>query len=174
MAQAALISTVRDVASLLLLAVVLPSASHLLLKTGMLPLDKDWWLVRVSIVISVLGSLSMGLSPTAPLFVAAMTFAQFGAGMTLPLRSMLTELIDQTHVALLMTVMSAFATVSEIFAGPLFAQLFHVGMEWGGMWIGMPYFAATVSLSVAAAMVIFAPVGRPSRARSSAVGAEEG
>ncbi len=145
----------------------------MLLKTGMASLVKDWWLVRVSAVIGAVGALSMGLSPTAPVFVVTMTLAQFGTGMMLALRSMLTELVDQTHVALLMTVLSAFATVSDIFAGPLIAQLFHVGMEWGGMWIGMPYFAASAALSVGAAMIIFAPIGRHVRLRTRTTAEED-
>lgn len=134
---------------------------------------KDWWIVRVSAVISVLGALGMGLAPTASLFIAAMIFGEMGGGMMLALRSMLTEMIDQTNVALLMTMLSVFMTVSELISGPLLAQMFHVGMKWGGAWIGMPFFTCAVMLAVGTVMVICVPVGRLGKSRARTTSEEE-
>ena len=171
--QAPLVTTIQGVAGLVLTALLLPAISQMLLKTGMPAFIKDWWIVRVSAVISILGTLGMGLAPTASLFIAAIIFGQMGGGMMLALRSMLTELVDQTNVALLMTMLGVFITVSEMIAGPLLAQMFHVGMKWGGIWIGMPFFTSAAMLAVGTAMVIFVPVGRLGKQRTSAMSEEE-
>lgn len=131
-----------------------------MLKIGMTPLIKDWWILRVSAVIGVLGSLAMGMADTIPLFISAMIFAECGGGLQAALSGIVTQLVDQTHIALVMTVLSMFFTISEMVAGPLMAQMFRVGMDLGGAWIGMPYIASAAILSVGTVLVIFAPIGR--------------
>ncbi|CAK7275359.1 hypothetical protein SEPCBS119000_006652 [Sporothrix epigloea] len=166
--ESGLLDTVRELTTLVLTAILLPLVSYLLLtKGGMVPLIKDWWIVRGSAVIGVLAYLAMGLSPTSLLFVASMVFKSLGAGMFLVLRSMLTELVDPTHVALLMTASGLFLTISELISGPLLAQLFRLGLELGGVWLGLPFFASAAMLTVSATMVFCVPIGRIARARSS-------
>ncbi|CAK7275358.1 hypothetical protein SEPCBS119000_006651 [Sporothrix epigloea] len=166
--KAGLLITAKGLTTLVLTAVLLPLVSHLLLtKGGMVPLIKDWWIIRGSAVIGVLASLAMGLSPTSSLFVASLVFNSLGGGMYLVLRSMLTELVDPTHVALLMTASGLFLTISELISGPLLAQLFRLGLELGGVWLGLPFFASAAMLTVSAIMVFCVPIGRIARARSS-------
>ncbi|EJP67264.1 MFS transporter [Beauveria bassiana ARSEF 2860] len=158
--QAGLLIGVKQATSLTLTALALPALSQFLLRIGMAPLVKDWWIVRVSAVISVVGSLAMGLAQTVQLFIGAMMFAECGIGLQAALRGLVTELIDETHIALVMTVLSLFMTISEMVAGPLMAQMFKVGMDWGGVWVGMPYLASAAMLSVGAVLVMIPPIVR--------------
>lgn len=161
--QAGLLLSVKNTASISLTAVVLPIISQLLLKIGMPPTIKDWWIVRVSAVISVAAALAMGLAPTVALFVSAMVFGESSGGLQAALRSVVTELVDQSHVALVMTVLSMSLTVSEMVAGPLMAETFKLGMELGGVLIGMPYLVSAALLSVGAVLLIWASMPRQAK-----------
>jgi hypothetical protein len=127
----------------------------------MIPVVKDWWIARVSAAIGVLGLLAMGTAQTITLFIGAMVFTECGAGLQAALRSILTELVDQTHVALVMTALGMFLTISEMVAGPLTAEMFKVGMDLGGLWVGMPYISSAMLLLVGTAIVTFAPISVP-------------
>jgi len=158
--QAGLLLTVKGVSSLVMTAVLLPTLSQLLLsKGGMVPLVKDWWIVRGSAVISALAFLVMGLAPTPPFFIAGLVFSELAGAMYLGVRSMLTELVDPTHTALLMTVSGVFMIMSELLAGPLLALFFRAGMGLGGMWLGLPFFVAAAMLGISATLVISVPLG---------------
>ncbi|ATY64237.1 MFS transporter [Cordyceps militaris] len=133
-AKASLLIGIKYAVSIGLTAIVLPTLSQVLLKTGMAPHIKDWWIVRVSAMIGVLGALAMGMAPTVELFISALIFTEFGGGLQVALRGLVTELVDQSHIALVMTVLGMFMTISEMVAGPLMAQMFKVGMDWGGFW----------------------------------------
>lgn len=126
----------------------------------MAPLIKDWWILRVSAIIGVVGSLAMGLAPTVPLFISAMVFNEFGCGLQAALRAIIITLVDQTQTALVMTVMGMFFTVSEMVVGPLMAETFKLGMNLGGVWVGMPYIASAAMLSITTVLVTLVPIGR--------------
>ncbi|KAJ3484894.1 hypothetical protein NLG97_g6947 [Lecanicillium saksenae] len=134
-AKAGLIAAVKNVASLVLTVAILPAVSQLLLKSGMAPLFKDWWIARASALISAVGMLVTGMAPTIPLFIAALVFTECGGGLQPALCSVVTELVDKRHVALVMTVLSISLTVSEMVAGPVMAQTFNAGLYLGGIWV---------------------------------------
>lgn len=145
------------------MAVILPGVSELLVRSGMAPLSKDWWMMRASAVISAGGLLAMGLAPTMPLFVAAMVFSELGGGLQAALRSVVTQLVDKTHIALVMTALSMAFSISEMLAGPMMAETFKIGMGLGGMWVGLPYIACAGLLAVGTLMVLCVPISRPAK-----------
>lgn len=139
---------------------MLPVVSQVMLNFGMPPIMKDWWIVRVSAIVSVPETLTIGIAPTIVLFIGAIVFAEFGGGLQAALRSVVTELVDQTHMALVMTVLSMSFTVSEMVAGPLMAQTFKVAMDLGGLWIRMPYIVSAMILSVGTVLLLCVPISR--------------
>ncbi|KAJ6789218.1 hypothetical protein PWT90_05828 [Aphanocladium album] len=148
-----------------LTAVVLPAVSELLRKVGMSPLLKDWWIVRISAVITIIGTLAMGLTPTIHLFVGAMIFSQCGSGLQAALRSVVTELVDQANVAVVMTVLSISLTISEMVAGPLMATTFKLGLNLAGLWIGMCYIVSAAIMAVGTILLFSVAMDRHSNAK---------
>ncbi|XWW94538.1 hypothetical protein V2A60_002481 [Cordyceps javanica] len=111
-AEAGLLLSIKSMTSMVLTAFVLPAVSQLLLKLGKPPIVKDTWILRISAVICVVGLVAMGAAPTMELFIGAMIFHECGYGLQALLRSVATELIDETHMALLMTVLNMSFTVA--------------------------------------------------------------
>ncbi|TQV90795.1 MFS transporter [Cordyceps javanica] len=126
---AGLLLSIKSMTSMVLTAFVLPAVSQLLLKLGKPPIVKDTWILRISAVICVVGLVAMGAAPTMELFLGAMIFHECGYGLQALVRSVATELIDETHMALLMTVLnmsftrSKFHCPSFTMAGSYFQQL---------------------------------------------------
>ncbi|KAJ3487537.1 hypothetical protein NLG97_g6395 [Lecanicillium saksenae] len=162
-AEAGLLISVKNAASMGLTAVVLPGLSQVLLKIGMSPVIKDWWIVRMSAVINITGTLAMGLAPTIKLFIGAMIFNECGGGLQAALRSVVTELVDQANIALVMTVLSISLTVSEMVAGPLMAETFKLGIRLGGVWVGSCYIVSAAIMSVGTIILLTVRVGHHSK-----------
>jgi hypothetical protein len=76
-----------------------------------------------------------------------------GSGYNFLVRSLLASVVENDHIGMLYTMISIFETIGVLVAGPLLAMSFRTGMVWGGVWLGLPYFAAGFLFVVAATAV---------------------
>lgn len=134
----------KSLISIGLTALVLPVISQLLLtKAKLPPLIKDKWIVVGSAAMLTLGSGCITIATTSALFITSLVIFQLGCGFEFAFRGLTTELVDESHVAMLFTAQSVFMTLSEVAAGPVLAGLYRKGLDLGGFWLSMPFLVST-------------------------------
>jgi hypothetical protein len=151
LASATVLISLRSGLILLSLLVLLPSASYYLrshLRYG--ARDSDLFLSRTSTIIMALGFLLIAIAPNIPMLVAAMALNSMGWGLTLFLRSLMTSLVEEHHIARLNTLVGVVDTVGLMIGSPLLAFAFGKGIELGGLWTGLPFLICAGGLTVVA------------------------
>jgi hypothetical protein len=83
-----------------------------------------------------------------------------GTGFTPAARSLVTTMVDPSHVGLLYTTISVLDTLGGLVAGPAVSFAFRKGLRLGGPWIGLP-FLVSAGLFVAVAAVVWVVRVRP-------------
>jgi hypothetical protein len=108
-----------------------------------------------------MGAFTIGLSKTSVVMIMGLGIFALGSGYNFFIRSLLASVVENDHIGMLYTMISIFETVGVLVAGPLLAVSFRIGMDWGGMWLGLPYIAAWCLFAVAATVVSSIGLSRP-------------
>lgn len=154
--QAGLLASVKAVANFAGVALILPAISQFLLKKGSFSaVRKDMWLLRISIVAQVFGSVLSAVAPTGKAFVAAVSIFELSKGYLPAALSVVATLVDGKHQSLVYVTSSIMQALGSIVAGPLLAEMFNLGLKWGRAWYGLP-FAFAGLLQLVAAVIVFA------------------
>ena len=132
---------------------VLPLLSRWLLRS-MGPGQKDILLARCSIVSLVLGTLGIGLSPSIFMVIASLIVQTCGAGFVFFTRSLITTLVKRDETARLYTVIEAIQALGNVIAAMALTNVFQLGVELGGVWIGLAWMT-TSSLFFVVAIATF-------------------
>ncbi|TID24103.1 MFS transporter [Venturia nashicola] len=142
LARATVLISIRSGLIFVLNLVLWPLLTWLLrTKWHVHPQKADLLLARSSVLVMSIGFLFIALAPTLPLAVVALIFNTFGWGLALFLRSLMVSLVEGHHIARLNSFLGTFETTGLMFGGPLLALVFKTGVEMGGLWVGLPYFA---------------------------------
>lgn len=148
-ASATVLISVRSGLILFSLLLFLPAMSYLLRHRLQLSSQKsDLVLAQGSTIIMGLGFLMIALAPTIPLLMVAMTLNSFGWGLTLFLRSLMTSLVEEHHIARLNTLMGVVDTMGFMVGSPFLAWAFGEGLELGGWRTGLPFLICAGALGV--------------------------
>jgi MFS family permease len=140
-AEATTLLTLRSIANILLLFLLLPFLSNLLTKTrGLCAQRTDLWMSRASMASWALGWLLFGLSPNLLSATAGMGITALGSGSFFLIRSLLTPLVPAHNVARLYSLISVVDTLGAMLGAPLLASLFNWGLRVGGYGVGMPFY----------------------------------
>ncbi|KAK1751710.1 major facilitator superfamily domain-containing protein [Echria macrotheca] len=152
--EAGLLASVIAFTSLLLLLVVLPGTSQLLLsRLGFSARQKDLRLAQASAALAALGVILQGVARDKVVLVAGIVVAGMGGGYTFMVRGLMTALVDGRETGLLYTSIAFIEALSALVSGPVYAGLFHLGLEWGDEWVGLPFLFAGCVLVTAAVLV---------------------
>lgn len=157
-AEATTILTLRSIANILLLFLLLPFLSNLLTRSrGFCAQRTDLWMSRASMAFWALGWLVFGLSPTLLSATAGMGISALGSGSFFLIRSLLTPLVPAHNVARLYSLISVVDTLGAMLGAPLLAGLFNWGLRVGGYGVGMPFYF--LGMVCAAITVLLCVVG---------------
>ncbi|KAM0707094.1 hypothetical protein Q7P35_006425 [Cladosporium inversicolor] len=157
-AEATTILTLRSIANILLLFLLLPFLSNLLTRSrGFCAQRTDLWMSRASMASWALGWLVFGLSPTLLSATAGMGISALGSGSFFLIRSLLTPLVPAHNVARLYSLISVVDTLGAMLGAPLLAGLFNWGLRVGGYGVGMPFYF--LGMLCAAITVLLCVVG---------------
>lgn len=138
---ATMILTLRSVANIALLFILLPFLSSLLRGTRNISGQRsDLYLSRFSLTAWTLGWTAFGLAPTLLGATAAMGVTALGSGSFFLIRAFLTPLVPTESVARLYSVISVVDTLGYMVGVPLLAGLFNRGLEIGGYGVGLPFY----------------------------------
>jgi hypothetical protein len=140
-AEATTILTLRSIANILLLFLLLPFLSNLLTSSrGFCAQRTDLWMSRASMASWAMGWLLFGLSPNLLSATAGMGITALGSGSFFLIRSLLTPLVPAHNVARLYSLISVVDTLGAMLGAPLLASLFNWGLRLGGYGVGMPFY----------------------------------
>lgn len=95
-----------------------------------------------------LGFLLIALAPTIPLLMVAMALNSLGWGLTLFLRSLMTSLVEEHHIARLNTLVGVVDTMGFMIGSPALAWAFGKGLELGGWRTGLPFLICAGALAI--------------------------
>jgi hypothetical protein len=154
--QASLLLSIRAFASLLLLLLILPTASRLLAspKVGRLSArTKDLWLARGSAALLTLGAFTIGLAPKTWLMACGVALYALGGGYNSLVRSLAVGVAGTEHAGTLYTIIATLESMGSLVAGPILSVAFNVGMSWDGAWVGLPFLAAGCLFSITLTVV---------------------
>jgi hypothetical protein len=76
-----------------------------------------------------------------------------GTGFGPAMRSLVTSCVEGDDQAELYAILGVMEALGSLLSGPSFSFAFHVGLEHGGMWHGLPFLVSTVLFLVVAIIV---------------------
>ncbi|KAF7908746.1 uncharacterized protein EAF01_004501 [Botrytis porri] len=152
LSHASLILSLRALINILLLLLVIPFLSSLLItKFHFSSTHKDLLLARISSLFLILGALTIAISPSLHLTIIGLIIYTLGTGFVSLVRSLITGLVDQKHVARIFALIAVVETSSALLAGPAVAGLYELGLMWRGEWtgwLGLPFVGLAVVCGV--------------------------
>ncbi|KAK0656432.1 major facilitator superfamily domain-containing protein [Cercophora newfieldiana] len=144
LSEASYLLSLSAATHLLVLTLFIPLLSSFLLRTLHLQDSvKDQRLSQIFAVFLVLGTSLVALTSHVFLFTIGWVIASLGLAFTVPTRSVVTNMVEKEHLAVLYTGISVFLYGGLLVGGPAVAALFKLGMRLGGVWLGLPFLVAT-------------------------------
>lgn len=137
-AQSSFLMSFRPVLTIPLLVFILPAISRYYLRT-LNASQKNLFLARASVVCLGLGTLGIGLSPNMGFFLLSMVIQSAGAGFLFLTRALLTVLVRREETARLFIILELVQSVGSVLASLLVTNIFQLGLELGGAWIGLAW-----------------------------------
>ncbi|KFY83753.1 hypothetical protein V500_09918, partial [Pseudogymnoascus sp. VKM F-4518 (FW-2643)] len=147
LAQSGYLMSVRAAIDMTVILVILPIASHLLTRPcgpALSTRAKDYLLALLSADAMVIGCILLAVSPPLPLVLTALAIFSLGTGFMGLCRALLTELVPGDQVASLYAAVGVVEILGSIVGGPVLAKLYGIGLEWGGVWRGGPFWVVAV------------------------------
>ena len=138
LAETGYLRTLRGVVQMIVLLGILPASSNFLLRWQS-PSKSDLLLARLSFIISAMGALWMAGSSVG-VAITGLAIQSLAVGWSPLLRSFANNFIPVEDTSKMNILISIMESVGSLFAGPALAGLFEIGMEKGGVSIGLPYF----------------------------------
>lgn len=147
--EAAFLMTIAGVTSMVTLIALLPAAGWFCAKyLGLKGVMKDVWLIRVVGPCLIFGCLVIALAPSGIVLAFGLVPYAFGSGLSSLIRSVLSALVEQHHIAILNTLIGITESVGVMVASPLLAMSLSLGLKMGGAWIGLPFLLAALFAAI--------------------------
>ncbi|KAK1585263.1 major facilitator superfamily transporter [Colletotrichum navitas] len=146
LSQTGYLSSLYGLGVILAVVAILPGISKLLASPkAPKPLrftndnDRDLFLARISSVTLIIGALGLAASPSIGAFIGGLAILALGSGWGSYVRSLCAIYVDAAHRTRLYSFISLVEMVGTVYTQPMLAELFRVGMQLEGLWIGLPY-----------------------------------
>lgn len=139
--------SIRAGLNLVLMLLVLPSLSNYLNRRPAFsthPLYVDLLLGRASAILSAVGFLLIAIAFNMPLFIIGLLVNTSGWGLMIYIRSLAISLVEGHAVARCFALMGLMDTLGMVIGSPSLAGLFDAGVNWGGLWLGLPFWACAI------------------------------
>ncbi|KAF9891653.1 hypothetical protein FE257_003665 [Aspergillus nanangensis] len=147
LSQANFLISLKPALTIPLFLIVLPAISRYLLRT-MKTARKDLQLARASIIFLTLGTLGIGLSPSLAGLIPSILVQTAGSGFVYLTRSLITTLVEREETARLYTIIEVLQSVGNVIASLAITTVFQIGLELGGMWIGLAWMMTSTAFAV--------------------------
>lgn len=147
------------------LFLLMPWLSRTLMKlptsTAMRPTDehhRDIVIARGCATMTLLAAVVLGLAPAIPVFLFGLALLALGSATFSLIRSLMSLYVDPKHRSRLFGLVGMVEIVGQIYAQPMLAELFALGMRLGGGWIGLPYFGLAMLMALVTVLLFFVRV----------------
>ncbi|KAI0596519.1 major facilitator superfamily domain-containing protein [Biscogniauxia sp. FL1348] len=151
-------------------------AAQIVQALGVLPLLSRWWRVRSSsssssssdsehrrdlslalwsYAVLFLGVVVLGVSPSLGGFVLGLALTALGSGFGSLSKSLMSLYVDPAHRSRLFSLVGMVEVLGSVYAHPMLAGLFTLGMKLGGGWIGLPYYGLAVLVAACGSLLLF-------------------
>ncbi|KAI4592928.1 hypothetical protein KJ359_010180 [Pestalotiopsis sp. 9143b] len=159
--KASILLTVRSVASLVVLVLILPALTQLLTtRFKVSVIRRDAWIARLTGLAGVIGALLIALAATSEILILGLiTFAIHG-GMTPVLRSLLSNMVEPRYLGTMNSLLGILEMIGLMVGAPALFASFRRGFEIGGDLIGLPFICAAAMIALSTCIVWLLPVGR--------------
>ncbi|KXH42552.1 ATP synthase F0 [Colletotrichum nymphaeae SA-01] len=165
-AKATLLGTVSTVTNMVMLLAILPALSWLITKrTGVHPLVRDLWLTRMSGILLAVGCFMVAIAFAPWFLITALIIFSMGTVYTNICRAILNAVVEPHTIGTLNTAITWVEQVSLLVSAPVISGLLKAGNSAGGIWLGLPYMAATVMAIAGRRRREKHPKGRPNSNR---------
>ncbi|KFY14721.1 hypothetical protein V492_02449 [Pseudogymnoascus sp. VKM F-4246] len=147
LAKSGYLLSVRAAIDMTVLLVIIPIASHLLTRPrgpALSTRSKDYLLALLSVSAMVIGCVILAFSPPLALVLTALAMFSLGSGFMGLCRALLTELVPGDKVGSLYAAVGVVEILGSIIGGPGLAKLYGIGIKWGGLWRGGPFWLVAV------------------------------
>ncbi|KAJ5419500.1 uncharacterized protein N7487_003050 [Penicillium crustosum] len=163
-ARSSLLISLRGIFSLLTYSILMPGLSGLAIRyLNLHGKYRDHVMSKWSGILSIIGFAAIFLAPTPAILVGGQIILSIGSSFLVTTRSLATALVLPDHVGTLYSVIAIAQSVGVLVAGPLFANLFRLGMHLGNAWMGLPFLQASLFFVVAVAAIRRIRLGPPAR-----------
>ncbi|KAF2868247.1 major facilitator superfamily domain-containing protein [Massariosphaeria phaeospora] len=146
--KAAYLTSFRAATNLVALTVFVPLVNIILLKRLRIAAHwADLWIARVSIALTTVSFLIMGVSAYPALLILGLLIYNLGTGYNAAMRSTSIHVVggqSSPNIGRLMSLIAIVESIGSMFGGPLINAMFQMGIERGGMWLGLPFFGAAL------------------------------
>ncbi|CAJ2500450.1 Uu.00g033030.m01.CDS01 [Anthostomella pinea] len=116
---------------------------------------RDLSISRWSFAILTIGVMVLGLSPTLASFIFGLMLMALGSGFNSLARSVMSLYVDPEHRSRLFSLVGMVDVLGVVYAQPMLAGLFALGLKLGGGWIGLPYYGLAVLVATAGSLLLF-------------------
>lgn len=129
--------------------------------------QRDLFLLRGSSACVVAAALVLGLAPTLAVFLSGLALLALGTGCGSLIRTLLSLYVDPAHRSRLFGLVAMVEIVGDIYARPMLAALFSLGMKlsrgdqgWGEVWwlLGLPYYGVAALFAATTVLFVFVRV----------------
>ncbi|KAJ6054656.1 hypothetical protein N7444_003754 [Penicillium canescens] len=153
-ARASLLISLRGIFSMATFMVLMPALTFLAAKyLNLHGKRSDHVMSKGSGIISVIGFAAIALAPTPAILIFGQIILSMGMAFAVNSRSLATALVLPDHVGTLYSALAITQSAGMLVAGPLFANLFRLGMHLGNAWIGLPFLQASLFFVIAVVAV---------------------
>ncbi|CAI7565045.1 unnamed protein product [Penicillium bialowiezense] len=95
-------------------------------------------------ILSVIGFMAVFIGPNPAFLIGGLVVLSIGSAFMVTTRSLATSLVVPDHVGTLYSAIGIAQGVGLLVSGPLFANLFRLGLHLGKAWMGLPFLMAAV------------------------------
>ncbi|KAF2093221.1 MFS general substrate transporter, partial [Rhizodiscina lignyota] len=151
LAKSTLLLSIRAGLNLVLMLFVLPAFSNYLNcrpAFSVHPTTVDLILARASVTLQAIGFFILALAVNLPWFIIGLLLNTSGWGLMVYVRSLAISMVEPHAVARLYALMSVMDTVGMMVGSPSLAGLFEAGVNWGGLWTGLPFLMCAILAAV--------------------------
>lgn len=110
---------------------------------------RDLVLARFSFILVILGTLGLAFSLSLGAFISGLVVLSLGSGYSSYTRGLMSLYVDEERTSTLFSLVGMIDVLGAMYSGLTFAKLFSVGMDIGGVWVGLPFFVLALVTTVA-------------------------
>ncbi|KAJ5333075.1 uncharacterized protein MYU51_005157 [Penicillium brevicompactum] len=143
--RSSLLISLRGIFALVTYLLLMPAVTFLAAKyLNLHGKRSDHIMSKGSGILSVIGFIAVFIGPNPAFLIGGLVILSIGSAFMVTTRSLATSLVLPDHVGTLYSAIGIAQGVGLLVSGPLFANLFRLGLHLGKAWMGLPFLMAAV------------------------------